>query len=69
MPDNAREAISKNPNKSKGEVVLDEAFEPSTNKFWWYFSEKHTCDTFLILQSICQWIVTGMVRKRSSVDG
>jgi hypothetical protein len=34
MPDYTREAIPKNANKNNGKVVLNAAFEPSTNKFW-----------------------------------
>jgi transposase len=49
MPDYTREAIPKNANKSNGKVVLNAAFEPSTNKFWWYFSERRIGEAFLTL--------------------
>lgn len=41
--------IPKNHNKSNGKVVLNAAFEPQTNMFWWYFSERRTGEAFLML--------------------
>ena len=35
--------------KSNGTVVLNAAFEPTTNKLWWYFSERRTGEAFLML--------------------
>lgn len=49
MNDLVRHQIPRNHNKSNGKVVLNAAFEPATNKFWWHFSERRTGDAFLTL--------------------
>lgn len=49
MNDLVRHQIPRNHNKSNGTVVLNAAFEPDTNKFWWYFSERRTGEAFLML--------------------
>jgi len=49
MAEGEQKQVPKNLNKSNGKVVLNAAFEPLTNRFWWHFSEKRNSDEFIIL--------------------
>lgn len=49
MRKDTRQLIPRNHNKSNGQVVLNAAFEPQTNRLWWHFSERRTGEAFLML--------------------
>lgn len=49
MAEGEQKQVAKNLNKSNGKVVLNAAFEPLSNRFWWHFSEKRNSDEFIML--------------------